>query len=86
MATFKALVYADNKRRDGTYNVKIRVTHKTRTLKVSTSMYVDATQLTRSLKIKDPEIIDQCERIIREWRHIVMELGYMAEQMDVTRQ
>ncbi len=83
MATFKALVYADNKRRDGTYNVKIRVTHKTRTLKVSTSMYVDATQLTRSLKIKDPEIIDQCERIIREWRHIVMELGYMAEQMDV---
>lgn len=27
-ATFKALVYANNKRRDGTYNVKIRVTHK----------------------------------------------------------
>lgn len=83
MATFKALVYADGKRRDGTYNVKIRVTHKSRSLKVSTSMYVDASQLTRSLKIKDPNIITQCECIIRNWRHITNELGVQADKLDV---
>ena len=83
MATFKACVYADNKRRDGTYNVKIRVTHRSRSLKVSTSMYVDATQLTRSLKIKDPMIIDTCNGIIAEWRRIINTLGGTLEAWDV---
>lgn len=51
--TFKPVVYADNKRQDGTYNVKIRVTHRRQTLKLSTNMYVAAHQMTRALKLKD---------------------------------
>lgn len=79
--TFKALVYADNKRRDGTYNVKIRVTHNRSSLKVSTNIYVNASQLTRSLKIKDAEVLDQTDKIISRWRNIVMALGFSSEDM-----
>lgn len=81
MATFKALVYADNKRKDGTYNVKVRVTHARQSLKVSTTLYVDASQLTRSLKFKDARILDQTEEIVRRWRGYANELGVRAEAM-----
>lgn len=83
MATFKALVYADSLRRDGTYNVKIRVTHNRKSLKVSTTLYVTADDLTRGLKLKSKNIIDQTNEVIRSWRNIVNELGQPAEYMDV---
>lgn len=81
--TFKALVYADNLKKDGTYNVKIRVTHKRRALKVSTNIFVTAQDLTRGLKIKNEEINDQTDAIIKEWRAIVNKLGRASESMDV---
>ena len=79
MATFKAVVLGDRKRADGTYNVKIRVTHKRQTLKVPTSMYVKSEQMTRSLKLKDQRIIDACDAIIAEWRGVVADLGTTAD-------
>ena len=79
--TFKALVYADNKRRDGTYNVKIRVTHNRSSLKVSTNIYVKSSQLTRSLKIKDAEVLDLTDKIISRWRNVVMALGFSSDDM-----
>lgn len=81
--TFKALVYSDNKRQDGTYNVKIRVTHNRRTLKVSTNLYATVDDLTRSLKLKNQEYIDQTDDMIRRWRGIVAKLGIAADTMDV---
>ena len=83
MATFKAVVYADNRRQDGTYNVKIRVTHKRRSLKVSTHLYVTADDMTRGLKLKNEDIIDQADGIIRNWRSIVNGVGRSVEDMDV---
>ena len=81
--TFKPVVYADNKRQDGTYNVKIRVTHRRQTLKLSTNMYVAANQMTRALKLKDQSIIDEAKRIIDNWRAIVGRLGAAADVMTV---
>lgn len=81
--TFKPIVYADNKRQDGTYNVKIRVTHRRQTLKLSTNMYVAAHQMTRALKLKDQNIIDEAKRIIDNWRAIVNRLGTAADVMTV---
>ncbi len=77
--TFRALVYADNKRQDGTYNVKIRLTHRRQSLKVSTNIYVAPNQLTRSLKIKDISVLDDVEDMIRRWRGIVGKLGATAD-------
>ncbi len=81
--TFKAVVYSDNKRQDGTYNIKIRVTHNRRTLKVSTNLYALPKDLTRSLKIKKREYIDDTNEIIERWRGIVTKLGKSADTMDV---
>lgn len=81
MATFKALVLSDGKRADGTYNVKIRVTHNRQSLRVATSMYVKSEQMTRSLKFKDQRIIDACDSIISEWRGIVADLGTTADAL-----
>lgn len=77
--TFKAVVYADNKRRDGTYNVKIRLTHRRQSLKISTNIYVGAHQLTRSFKIKDQSVADETAKIIIRWRTIVGTLGTAAD-------
>lgn len=81
MPTFKACIYADNLRADGTYNVKIRFTHRRQTLKVSTPLYVTKAQLTRGFKIKDQRIIDSTDTLIRRWRGYVADLGVKVEAM-----
>jgi hypothetical protein len=53
MATFKAEVYAHQKRHDGTYSIKIRVTHNRRKKYITTTYYVNKDDLTRNLKIKN---------------------------------
>lgn len=81
--TFKAVVYADNKRQDGTYNIKIRITHNRKNLKVSTNLYAGPNDLTRSLKLKNQDYIDQTQDMIVRWRKIVAKLGPVADSMDV---
>lgn len=81
--TFKAVVYSDNKKKDGTYNIKIRITHRRQTLKISTNIFVTAHQLTRGLKLKDHQIIDETEQLIANWRSIVGRLGVAADIMTV---
>jgi len=82
MPTFKAVVDTSAKRKDGTMNVKIRVTHQRRTLKVATSIYVDSSQVTRSGKFKDERVNDMCESIVRKWRNLTAQLG-TAEELSV---
>ena len=64
-------------------NVKIRVTHKRQSIKVATNIYVDSSQVTRSGKIKDARINDQCNDIVRKWRNLANELGD-AEDISVS--
>lgn len=82
MPTFKAVVDTSAKRKDGTMNVKIRVTHQRRTIKVATSIYVDSSQVTRSGKFKDERVNDMCESIVRKWRNLTAQLG-TAEELSV---
>lgn len=79
MATFKTTL--GQLRADGTRNVKIRiVAGKTNTL-VSTANYVTSKQLTRSGQIKDYQVLDACEAIIRQWRGTVVKLGSAADAL-----
>lgn len=83
MATFKAEV--QNKRADGTYNVRIRVTHNRQVRRLSTHLYVTSVDLTRSLKIKNDTIIKQCNDLLDKCRDICNGLGYEINTMDVDR-
>lgn len=81
--TFKPVVYAHQRRRDGSYNVKIRVTHNRKTRNVATNVTVDESQLTRGLRIKDHQILDALGETVRRLRDAVTALGFVATEMDV---
>lgn len=69
MATFKAEVYAHQKKKDGTYNIKIRVTHNGKKRYLATPYYIykeDITQKTH--KIKNQHYIDLTDELIKNYR------------------
>lgn len=83
MATFKAEIYAHQKRADGTYNIKIRVTHKQRKKYLSTPWYVCKEDMTRALKLKNQKYIDKIEDLLRKYRAICNDVGEGLDAMTV---
>lgn len=81
MATFKAEV--QNKRADGTYNVRIRVTHNRQIKRLSTNIYVTSEDLTRTGKIKNQKILDKCEPLLKKCRDTCSDLGFSIDNMDI---
>ena len=51
--TFSPIIYERFRRKDGTYNVRIRMTVNRQSRQISTSIYARPDQLTKSLKVKD---------------------------------
>ncbi len=83
MATFKAEVYAHQKKGDGTYNIKIRVTHNQKKRYLATVWYVTKDDLTRSLKIRNKRYIDLTDDLIRKYRSICDRVGERLRYMTV---
>lgn len=83
MATFKAEVYSHHKKKDGTYNVKIRVTHKQKKRYIRTAIYIDNSDLTRSMNIKNQFVLDETDKIIREYRRICNKNHTLVANMSV---
>lgn len=72
MATLKAVV--DHRKADGTYSVKIRLTHNRKSLYIPTSYSVTDRQLTKSKKIKAHDVLAAASRTIEEMRSIIMDV------------
>lgn len=84
MITFKAIVISNNRRKDGTYPVKIRVTFKGVSRRLATAMVCKPTDLTRSLKIKNADILSQADKIIIRMREAIKEVSpFDLENKDV---
>lgn len=83
MATFKAEVYAHQKKADGTYNIKIRVTQNMRKKYLSTPWYVTREDLTRSLKLKNQKYIDLTDDLIKKYRSRCDRVGEAIKTMTV---
>lgn len=83
MATFKAEVYEHHKKADGSYNVKIRVTHKKKKRYLATSVYVFKDDMTRSLKIKDQDTIDKLDAMVKQYYNDIKELAGSIDYMSV---
>lgn len=82
MATLKAVV--DHRKADGTYNVKIRLTHNRKALYIPTELYITERQMTRSKKIKDPNIVSATDSLIDEMRKAIVSIRHI-EQMDCSQ-
>ena len=68
MATFKVVIRPHDKKKDGTYNIKIRITHNTKVKYKATPFYCDKNDLTKSLKLKNQFLIDETDDLIRAYR------------------
>lgn len=82
MATFKAVV--DHRKADGTYCVKIRITHNRKSLYLPTSLFVTDRHLTRSKTIKDHAYLMAANRLIDEMRTIILDIDRI-ELLDCNR-
>ncbi|MDR1023826.1 MAG: site-specific integrase, partial [Prevotellaceae bacterium] len=83
MATFKAMVYKHHRKADGTYNVKIRITHKSVKRNLATNIMVDDRDLTRSLRVKNQKYIDILEDMVRRCRKKCNEHALLLGDMTV---
>ena len=84
MITFKAIVISNNRRKDGTYPVKIRVTFKGVSRRLPTTLVCTTNDLTRSLKIKSASILNKSDELISRMRNAVKDLSpFDLENKDV---
>ena len=72
MATLKAVV--DHRKADGTYCVKIRLTHNRKALYIPTMIYVTDRELTKSKKIKDTNVVMTTNKIIDGMRSDILSI------------
>lgn len=92
MATFKIVVLPHQKKEDGTYNVKIRVTQNRKSKYIKTSQYVTASDITKKkergaekIRVKNQAIMDLMDEIVLGYRKRLVEAGPQAEQWDVDK-
>lgn len=86
MPSFKAVVIPGDRRNDGTYNVKIRVLHNRGQRRIPTSLYARPSDLTRSLKIKSPEILSKCDELVVQMRAAIADINpFDLEAMTVAQ-
>ncbi len=83
MATFKQTIFKDRQREDKTWNVVIRFTHERKVRYISTTMYVSKKDLTASFKIKNQQIIDKCEELIKVYREKISKLNLELNSIDI---
>ena len=84
MITFKAIVISNNRRKDGTYPVKIRVTFKGVSRRLPTTLVCTTNDLTRSLKIKSATILNKSDELINRMRTAVKDISpFDLESKDV---
>lgn len=82
MPTFKAVVNSRYARKDKTYPIKIRVTHKRVKRFIDTGLVASPGDLTKGFRIKNPGFIDETNEIIREYRDRCNENRLKVSQMN----
>lgn len=74
MATLKYVILKHHRRGDGTWNVKIRVTHARSSAYISTSFYVNSKQVNRNLEINDNFLRSEIDIMLTELRRCVVKM------------
>lgn len=75
MITFKPEVFAHQKRADGTYNIKIRITFNRQSRRIPTTLFCTQADLTRTLKLKNGDLISRANAICNEMRNACKDLN-----------
>ena len=82
--TFHPVCIASNRRKDGTYPVRIRVTFKGVSRRLPTNLTARASDLTRSLHIKSPDLLNKSAALIAGMRETLVDISpFTMEDWDV---
>lgn len=81
MPSFKAVIFPFQMRKNNTYNVKIRIQHKCKKSYFATPYYISKRDLNADYSIKNRRILDECEKIIVQWKNQCMALGGAIDMM-----
>ena len=85
MITFKPIIFKDRMRQDKTWTVFIRLTYQRKNRYIQTSMSVYKKDITTSAKIKNQQILDRCEDLIRMYRNRANSLNLEFNDIDIDR-
>lgn len=78
--TFTPCIIPSQRKADGTYNVKIRVTYNRKSRRLSTALYATPRDLTRSLNFKDGALKDKAYALAADMRNLCSEIDYLKLQ------
>lgn len=82
--TFKASIKKNEQRKDGTWQVKIRLTKDRKISWIPTNFYVAKAQISRrSYEITDTDILSSCNAVIGDFREIINRMGDEVNFYDV---
>ena len=82
--TFRPVVYAHHKRKDGSYNVKINVYFNGKERRLPTTIFCTKADLTRSCHIKNGDILNLCNKEIIRMREVIADISFFdLETKDV---
>lgn len=83
MLTFKAEIRKNELKKDGTYNVKIRMTYNREVKRLSTNIFVRPCDLTKSFKLKNPLFIREADALVRQYQEICASLPLDASNYGI---
>lgn len=86
VVTFKPIIVQGGRRRDGTWAVYIRVTYKGVCRRIPTNLAATPSDLTRSGRIKSPDLLEKAGDLVARMRGALSDLTYFElESWDVDR-
>ncbi|WP_448104679.1 site-specific integrase [Pedobacter panaciterrae] len=83
MATVNPVVLKEDKKTDGTWNVKIRLNHLGKSRYIKTAVFVHRAQLDKKFKIKDQTALDSLHHTLKKYRNTIADNSWTVEAMDV---
>lgn len=83
MLTFRAEIRKNELKKDGTYNVKIRMTHNREVKRLSTNIFVRPSDLSKSFKLKNPVFIKEADALVRQYQKICATLPLEASSYSI---
>lgn len=81
MATINAVILKADRKQDGTWNVKFRITNNQRSAYIETTHFVTKEQLTSKYKLKNDFLIDYMAADLKRYRRKISDLGSMLKSM-----
>jgi integrase len=83
MPTFKPLARTNYKRQDNAYSVYIRVIHNRKVAYIKTVYSLEISSIAKNGKIKDYDVLDNCQDLIRNYRKKCNKLGEKIAELSV---